>query len=176
MKVVKVVTKKYVVTDNFGHNSVFLDKTVALRYESIVRGERKVIKLIRPKGVTLVVSKNENVFFKVVPAILGFNGLPYAEANKDKNREHFMNTLDPINPYSSITGGIVSVLKQTYHRITNATGTYNLWNKRYGNSSMDLALHPTYWSKGALWYNWDGENFSTNDKQCKITNADFKEE
>lgn len=176
MKVVKVVTKKYVVTDNFGHDSVFSDKTVALRYERVVRGERKVIKLIRPKGVTLVVSKDEDVFLKTVPAILGFNGLPYAKADKTKNCEHFMNTLDPINHYSSISGGIVKVLKETYHRITNATGTYRLWNKKYGNSSMVFSLHPTHWSKGALWYNWDGEKFSTNDKKCKITNADFEEE
>ena len=176
MKVVKEVTKKYVVTDNFGHDSAFSDKTAALRYESVVRGERKVIKFIRPKGVTLVVSKDEDVYFKTVPAFLGFEGLPYAAANKDKNREHFMNMLDPINHYSPISGGIVSVLKKTYHRITNATGTHRLWNKKYGNSSMVLELHPTLWSKGALWYNWDGKNFSTNDKKCKITNADFKED
>ncbi|MBR4590823.1 MAG: hypothetical protein IKO36_09235 [Bacteroidaceae bacterium] len=170
----RIIIKKYQweVTDNFGDTTTFDDKRLAEDYQKIIRQERRVINYIRPKGVTLVVSKDNNVFYRAIPAFLGYDGVPYAEAPKDKDREHFMDLMDPINYYGSISGDIITMLREAYRRISQSYET-RLWNKKYGNKACCSILHPVNWTRGALWYNWDGEKFTTNDKKCKITTEDF---
>ncbi len=173
MKRVLIKTYKWEVADNFGRVQSFENRHRAEEYQQSVKRERRVINYIRPKGVTLVVSKNSRAWYANIPAFLGYDGVPYAQANKDRDRDFFMDLLDPIDSYRGITGDTVPVLKAAYRRITQS-GETRLWNKKYGNSSCSLVLHPDSWTRGALWYNWDGKNFSTNDKKCKITNKDFK--
>lgn len=175
MKRILIKTYKWQVTNNFGEITTFDNKRDAEKYQNVVKRERRVLNYIRPKGVTLVVSKDFGVFYRAVPAFLGCNGLPYAEAPKDKDREFFMCLADPFDHYHVISGDIVMMLKEAYRRMPQIEEDVPyVWSKRYGNRACGFILHPDNWGRGILWYNWDGENFSTNDKKCKITTKNFK--
>lgn len=165
MEVRKIVTYKYVVVDNFGEECVFDKEQDALKYQQVIDKEREIIGYIKPKGVTLVVSTDMHVWFKTQPAFVALDGVPFAQCDKEKRCEHFYG-LNPFDQYRGIHGGIVDVLKQVFEY----TGK---WETTYGNKQCSYILHPYHWKEGVLWYNWDGENFTTNDKECKITNNDF---
>lgn len=167
METRKIVTYEYVVTDAFGKENVFERKAEAIDFEKHVKAMRKVIGYIRPNGVTLVVSRDEDVFYKSVPAFIGIDGKPFMECTKDKRREHFRGNV-PHTWHCDVYGNIVEVLKQAFER-----ASYWIWETEYGETQCGYILNEYHWQEGALWYNWDGEQFTTNDPDCKITTKDF---
>lgn len=182
IKTVRTIVYTYEVEDNYGNISGFDDKKKALDYLKYVKAERKVLDLIKPSGVTLIVSKDKNVFYKCIPAFIGFCGVPFCEANKDKEREFYYNGINSVERYSSIYGNLIKVLKQSFKLMHEKCmssydyhdGAYRYhWDTIHGNSACAFICHPNHWTKGALWYHWDGKEFSTNDRKCKITKQDL---
>lgn len=176
-----VVTNYYTVTDCYNQEHRFDSYSKAVDFFEYTKKERKVLNLIKPKGVTLVVSNNPSVFYKVYPGFLGYNGVPFCECTKEKDRPYFYNLINSVERYSSIYGSLINVLKKTYnllHKVETfdrRDGAYHYqWNTEVGNtyciapSASDVVWNNHYW------YNWDGENFTTNDPDCLVTSSDFK--
>ena len=171
MKVITHVVKEYEVTDNFGETHIFKTEAEAILLEDIYEREKKVINYLRPRGITIVVNKNPNIFYQVFPAFVGYNGVPYAELSYEKEREHFMLCLDPIDHIYAFGGNLLQMLKECYRRIPNIPEGKR-WNLKYGCNITHM-LHPDHWEGIIYWYNWDGCQFTTNDPSCKITTEDF---
>lgn len=179
---VKHVTYTYEVLDNYGTKRIFSSLAEATEYSDYVVKERKVLDYIKPKGITLVVSEDYNVFYKVLPAFIGYNGVPFCEVMKDKHRDCYMNLSNSVERYSSIYGNLLNILKRAY-KVTEAIcissfdkwdGAYHYyWNTKYGSSSCTHCCHPNHWTKNVLWYNWDGKEFTTNDPKCELKTEDF---
>lgn len=176
----KIVTYQYQVVDNYNHMHKFNYKADAELFLDFCKKERKIINYIKPTGVTLVVSKNPNVYVHVVAAFIGYNGVPFCEASKDKKREFFINPSNSIEDhFSHIYGNIVDVIKKSYDMLNGREtfdkhdGAYHYyWNTEVGNEFC-FPIEDEHWKNGVFWYNWDGKNFITNDKTCKLTNNDF---
>lgn len=179
LKKVKVVTYYYEVTNSYGVKSSCENIEEAKELLKFANKEKKVLDLIKPKGVTLVLSKHQYYYYKVIPAFIGFNGVPFCEANKDKGKEYFYNGINSIEDhFSRIYGNLPTVLARAYKLLDGREsfdrwdGAYHYyWNTQVGNTHCIAT--PVAWKYGALWYNWDGENFTTNDKDCKVTNEDI---
>lgn len=174
----KIITTHYLVDDNYGATKEFNSKTDAAAYLEFVKAERKVLSYIKPHGVTLVLAKRQ-CYFRCIAAFIGVHGVPFCDANKSVERDHFYNGINSIEDhFSSIHGNLVTVLKRAYALVNNRSsfdrwdGAYHYhWDAAVGNKHcFDLGGH---WSDGAYWYNWDGSKFTTNDHKCKLTDADF---
>lgn len=176
------VTYTYEVLDNYGKVRSFDNLADATQYSDYVVKERKVLDYIKPKGVTLVVSEDYDVFYKVLPAFIGFNGVPFCDVMKDKQRDHYMNLCNSVERYSSIYGNLLDILKRAY-KVTDENcrssfdtwdGAYHYyWDVKYGDSCCAHYCHPDHWTKNVLWYNWDGKTFTTNDPKCELKTEDF---
>ena len=182
IKRIKHVTYTYEVLDNYGKVNHFDSLTEATRYSDYVAKERNVLNYIKSKGVTLVVSEDYNVFYEVLPAFIGFNGVPFCDVRKDKHRDHYMNLSNSVERSSSIYGNLLEILKRAY-KLTDEKcrssfdrwdGAYHYyWDVKYGYSCCAYYCHPSHWTKNVLWYNWNGKKFTTNDPDCKLTTKDF---
>lgn len=181
MTVEVVVTNYYMVTDCYNYTRRFKRYEEALEYLKYQKEEQKVINIIKPKGVTLVISRNPNVFYKVYAGFLGYNGVPFCDCNKDKDRAYFYNLHNTIERYSNICGSLITVLKKTYALLKDLKtfdkqdGAYHYsWDTEVGNSyCIGPCALESVWGNH-YWYNWDGENFTTNDPDCLVTSKDFK--
>jgi hypothetical protein len=182
IKKTKHVTYTYDVLDNYGRISSFNSLTGATKYSDYVVKERKVLDYIKPRGVTLVVNEGYKGFYKVLPAFIGFNGVPFCDIMKDRQIDHYMNLENSVERYSSIRGNLPDVLKRAY-KVADENckssfdrwdgGYHYYWDIKYGNSECLCDCHPKHWTKNVLWYNWDGKEFTTNDPNCKLTTKDF---
>lgn len=182
IKKIEHVIHTYEVLDNYGKTYSFNSLAEATQYSDYVVKERKVLDYIKPKGVTLVVSEDYSVFHKVLPAFIGFNGVPFCDVMKDKHRDHYMNLNNSVERNSSIYGNLLDILKKAYV-VTNkyCKSSFDIWNGachyhwdiKYGDSCCAYYCHPNHWTKNVLWYNWDGKEFTTNDINCKLTTKDF---
>ena len=180
MKEIKTVILSYEVEDNYGHTHTFKSVEEASAYEHFVQEERKILNYIKPKGVTLVISQDSSVYYKVIPGFIGYNGVPFCDALKNKGRESYYNGINTVERYSSIRGSLIQILSRAYkvcsskcfHTFNVWDGAYHYhWDSAYGIETGET--QPNLWRKGALWYNWDGEHFTTNDLNCKITAQDL---
>ena len=177
---IKHVTYTYEVEDNFGWVQSFNTEGEAQTFAHHVEEEKKVLNYLRPKGVTLVVSKDKNVFCKCIPAFIGFNGAVFCEAPKDKDRDFYHNLNNSVQRTSDIYGNMVTVMKKVFTllyglgKFDTYNGAYHYyWDPAIGNRTCQHICHPDHWMKGAYWYNWDGNTFTTNDPNCKITDMNF---
>ena len=176
-----VVTNYYTVTDcyNFTHRFEYYKE--AIRFLENQREERKVISMLKPKGATLILSKDRYVYYGVIPAFIGFNGVPFCDCTKDKDRPYFYNGINSVERYSHIYGSVIEVLQKTYKLLDGVRsfdrwdGAYHYhWNTEVGNSSCIMpSANASVWDNH-YWYNWDGKNFTTNDPDCLITSRDLK--
>jgi hypothetical protein len=183
MKKIKTIVITYEVTDNYGNKREFDTFAEAQKFERYVKEERKVLDYFKPKGVTLIVSKDLDVFYNVAAGAIGFNGVPFCSVLKPKNTDSYYNSSNPVEKLiSSIHGPLIAVLKRAYVLMNTKClssfdyreGSYHYrWNTAVGNPACTHELHPNYWKKGAYWYNWDGKQFTTNDPKCKITSEDL---
>ena len=176
-----VVENYYEVIDCYNYTRCFDDYKRAVEYFNYVKAEQKVISYLKPKGATLVVSKNPNVFYKCYPGFIGFNGVPFCDCTKDKGRPYFYNGLNSVERYSHIHGSVIEVLQKTYKLLDGVRsfdrrdGAYHYhWNTEVGNSSCIMPTSSATVWENHYWYNWDGENFTTNDLDCLVTSRDFK--
>ena len=181
MKKVKHTYYTYEVRDNYGNTNEYNEKSMATKMERIYAKERKVLSYIKPKGVTLVVSKDKSHYANVMPAFLGWNGVPLCRCDKDKGYEYYHSQFLFADEGRSIFGNTLEVIKDAYefaskycnYSFDRWRGAYrDRWDAKYGNNAA--VSHVSAWTKGILWYNWDGKNFTTNDKKCKLTSEDFK--
>lgn len=184
MKKIKTIVITYEVIDNYGNKREFETLAEARKFEKYVKKERKVLDYFKPKGVTLIVSKDLDVFYNVINGAIGFNGVPFCSVLKRKNVvDSYYNLSNPVEKrMSSIHGSLIAVLKRAYVLMNTKClssfdyleGAYHYrWNTTVGNSACVYELHPDNWKKGAYWYNWDGKQFTTNDPKCKITSEDL---
>lgn len=181
MKKIKHISYTYVVRDNYGNDIELPTLRDAEVVEEIIKEERKVLDLIKPTGVTLILSKLTDYYpGYVIPAFIGWNGVPFCECNKDKDRDFFHNLNNTIENTSSIHGNLLNTLKSAYKLLDlkgrNSydywSGAYHYhWDIAYGNENV--VEHYIAWCKGALWYHWNGKTFTTNDPKCKLTSKDF---
>lgn len=182
MKKIKHVYYTYKVTDNFGNTKEYDTAAAARNMEHHYAKERKMIlNYIRPKGITLVLSKDTEHYVKCIPAFIGYNGVPLCECNKDKNRDFYMSQFLFADDGRSFFGNLFKVIKESYefaseycnYSFDHWRGAYHdRWDAKYGNNAA--IGHISGWSKGVLWYHWDGDTFTTNDKKCKLTSENFK--
>jgi hypothetical protein len=176
-----VVTNYYMVTDCYNYTRRFEHYKEAVRFLKNQREEQKVISMLKPKGATLILSNNRYVYYGVIPAFIGFNGVPFCECNKDKTRPLFYNHNNTIERYSTVYGSLIDVLKRVYELLDGVQsfdrwdGAYHYsWDTEVGNSHCIYpATLGSIWND-SYWYNWDGENFTTNDPDCLVTSSDFK--
>lgn len=176
----KIISYEYQVVDNYGISHTFSNKADADIYLSSCKREQKILNYLKPKGVTLVVSKNPNVYYKCVAAFIGYNGVPFCSVYKSKDRHLYYNGINSIEDhFSSIHGDLAEVLKKAYAllngrgAIDRYDGAYHYyWNPAVGNDYC-VEPEPEHWKNGVYWYNWDGKEFTTNDKKCKLTTKDF---
>lgn len=176
------ISYTYEVTDFFGRRGVFDNKKEAEYHLGIATMEENIInKYVKPHGVTLVVCNNSGIYYKTYPAFIGYNGVPFCDANRAKNREFFWNGINSVQDHmSSIHGNVCEVLKKAYDLLHNVgcfdriDGAYHYyWNPAVGNP----CCFPVgdYWlEETVLWYNWDGEHFTTNDPDCELSDNSFK--
>lgn len=171
----------YSVLDNYGKTLEFDSKEAAQDCEDYINKEKVVLDNIRKTGVTLVVSKDHDVFYKCIPAFIGFHGVPFCEARKDKDRDFYMASCGHIDSIGVKGGNLIRVLLDFYNIMCTRCntsfdyhdGSYHFrWDNTYGHK-CSFMCHPDHWMKGAYWYNWDGENFTTNDPSCKLSAKDF---
>lgn len=182
MKAIRKYYTIYRVINNYGETHEFDSKEEAQSFENFVRREKKVLNNIRKDGITLVVSKDLNVFCECIPAFIGFHGIPFCEVRKDKDREHYMASYSHIDSVGIKGGNLIGMLKFFYeimcttcsHSFDYWNGAYHFkWDNTYGNRAMQYMCHPNHWRKGAYWYNWNGEEFTTNDSHCSLKTEDF---
>lgn len=177
-----IVSYKYEVTDFFGFKQTFNDKKDADRVYAHVKLEEDIIKkYVKSRGVTLVVCMNSGVFYKVYPAFIGYNGVPFCDCNRDKTGDHFYNSINSIqDQFSRIHGNLCEVLQKAYE-LLHGTGSFDRWDGAY-HYHWNIATGNPYcfpvnecWmeEKDVLWYHWDGKHFSTNDKTCTLTDLSF---
>lgn len=181
MKEIKHVYYAYQVTDNFGNEKEYENAAAARNMERHYAKERKILNYVKPKGITLVLSKDAEYYAKCIPAFIGYNGVPLCQCNKDKERDFYMSQFLFADDGRSFFGNLFKVIKESYEFASKCCnysfdrwrGAYrDRWDAMYGN---DAAMgHINGWTKGVLWYHWDGNTFTTNDKKCKLTSEDFK--
>lgn len=174
------ISYTYEVTDAYDHVKTFDTKEEAWLFAQQVDLEKTIIEYIKPKGVTLVLCKNPNVFYKVYPCFIGWNGVPFCDVLADKERGHFMNLDNSIERLSSLNGDLCEIIQKAYKLFS----TYGTKTFDYRDGACHYSWHHTtgnefcfdvdeYWLKDVFWYNWDGKQFTTNDPNCKLSNNDF---
>lgn len=179
IEVVEVITHLYKVTDVYGYTTSFESKEEATHYLERQITEKEALSHLKPKGVTLVVSKRPQTYYRVIAGYVGYNGVPFCKCEKEKDREHFMALSNTIERCSTIHGNIPEILGKVFNLLHGRSyfdrwdGAYHFhWNPAIGNphcAGYDLSA----WEKGALWYNWDGDKFTTNDPTCQYTDKDI---
>lgn len=178
---VQHISYTYEVTDAYGHTYSFNNKNEAESYAKYVALQKTIIQMyIKPRGVTLVLCKNPNVFYKVYPCFIGWNGVPFCSVLADKERNHYMNLDNTIERISQLYGDLHEIIQKAYGLLSvSGNKTFDRWNGACHYSwnhvtGNDFCFYADeYWLKDVLWYNWDGKHFSTNDKTCTLTDLSF---
>lgn len=181
MKKIKHVYYTYQTIDNFGNKHEYEKKSEATRMKKHYAAEKKILDFVKSKGVTLILSKNTEFYVKCIPAFIGYNGVPLCRCDKYKDRDFYMSQFLFADDGRTFFGNLRTVLKESFEfgnkylhqSFDRWRGAYrDRWDKVYGN---DAAVpHISAWTKGVLWYHWDGGTFTTNDKKCKLVSEDFK--
>lgn len=180
-----VKTYYYTVEDNYGCTVKCNSLEEAQRLLEWYKGEKDLLKFLKKKGATLVVSKTKGVWHRGIAAFIGYNGAPFCEMTKYEyeDRDHFMGLSNTLQMYSGIHGNLVEVLTQAYNLLEGLghidiwRGAHHYrWDPIYG-IPYAVDRNDSHWVNGVYWYNFNGKRFTTNDPKYKgkIHLRDFKD-